>query len=269
MEIPTSIVEDLLKKAMEKAGKTYDRFGLSELPTAINAELPSQYRQIGSRYIYDTVYLSIEKARKSLQENVRLNQSCLDSIARFIGFRDIANFRLAQLPGLRKEMLSVEGAWYSVVRSSSGLPYILVSPVKISISENQKAILILKGLNRTYRGEVKWTGGSMSTLITSEDQTKSLHMAFKVGLSKYPKVIMGVFSGISTAGEPVAGKDILYKSDIPFEEMKSSKISIESLNEQEESVIPPPIIRYLSDFDKNYIKVIGMGTLDLDELYYK
>ena len=267
MEIPASIVEDLLKKAIDKAGKTYDRFGLSELPTVINSAIPSQYKQIGRRYIYDTVYLSIEKAKKSEQEYIRLNQSCLDSMAKFIGFKDIASFRLSQLPGLREEMLSVEGAWYSIVRSSSGLPYILVSPVEISISENQKAVLTLRGPNRTYRGEVKWIGGSMSTLITSEDQTKSLHLAFKVGLSKYPKVILGVFSGVSTAGLPVAGKEILYKSDVPFEEMKNVKISIEALDEKEEPIIPSSIIRYLSDFDKNYIKVIGMGTFDLDELH--
>lgn len=266
MDIPASTVELILRKAIEKSGKTYDRFGLSELPAIINSELPSQYKKVGDRYLYDTVYLSIEKALKSKQEHIRLNRSCLDSIVNYIGFKNIEEFRFSQIAAIRDEMVPLEGAWYSIVRSSSGLPYILLSPVQIRISDNHKAILKLKGPHRIYQGEIKWIGGSISTLITSEDKTKNLHLAFKVGVSKYPKVLMGVFSGVSTAGEPIAGKEILYKSKVPFEAMENAKIRIEPTTMRKETIIPNSIINYLTDFDNCYFKITGTGTFDLEDL---
>ncbi len=267
MELPTDIVELALQQATQKAGSTYDRFGLTQLPSAINSKLSSAYRAIGERYVYDTIFLTIEKAKRNKDQYVRLDQSCLDSVAYYIGFKSIEEFRLSQSPNILEAMLPIEGNWYSCVRASSGRPHILLSPVQIRVSENKRATMELRGPHRTYQGPIKCIAGSISSLIVSDDGTKELHLVFKVGVARYPEVLVGLFSGVSSAGEPIAGKEVLFKSDELFDEMKNAKIPIQTVAGEPAPIIPRSIITYLADFEKSYFKVTDPSTFDVDDLY--
>lgn len=266
MEIPRTVVETILREVVKRAQKTFDRFGLYQLPKAINEVLPPDYKPIGPRYIYDSIYLSLERAKKLDEATVRLDQSCLDSMAYFIGFQNIESFKLAQLPAHSSKNSVLEGTWYSCVRSNSGLPNVLISPVEIRAVEDHKTILKLKGPHRVYQGEIRWTGSSMSCLAVSEDKTKTLHLAFKVGVSKHPKLLIGVFSGVSSAGDPIAGKEILYKSDLDFIQMKNFKVPIAAPENLMPYGIPGSIVTFFSDFDKNYFKISGISTFDLNDI---
>lgn len=262
MEIPIDLVELMLKKSTEKGNKSFDRFGLSQLHIPINENLPNQYKPLGKRYIYDTIFLGLEKAKRENQELINLDRSCLDSIVYYLGFKSIDEFRSQEAPLLPNEFFSIEGNWQSIVRCNSGAPDILVSPVKISITDSNKAILELRGPSRTYRGVIRWIGGSISSFIVSEDKVKALHLAFKVGVAKQPEVLLGVFSGVSSSGVPIAGKEILLRSNAVFEEIKNTRIKIASKDLR----IPSSVFEYFSDFEKCYFKVTNTSTFNLDDL---
>ena len=263
MNIPVEIVELILKKAVKKAHQSYDRIGLLELAEIINKQLPKQYKQLSSRYLYETPYLSIKKAKNKGLQAIQIEEASLNSVAYFLGYDDVSAFRLSHFPSIPNEVYALEGNWWSIVRCNSGRPDILVSPVRIKLV-NDKAILELRGPHRTYKGGIRWIGGSISSWIGSEDGVKVLHLAFQVGVARYPKTILGVFSSVSSSGHPIAGKEILMRSQQDYKEMINYKFDISEELAKEQPRIPAPIIHYFSDFDKCYFKITEAGTFDLD-----
>lgn len=266
MEIPVSIVETILKKAVKKGKVTSDRIGLHSLPELLNKELPPEYKLIGERYIYDTLYLSVEKAKKDQRSTIHADQSCLDSICFFLGFQNLETYRQMENPFLPPGVFSIVGNWYSIVRCNSGLPDLLLSPVKIRIVENNTAALELKGPHRTYQGKIKWIGGSISSHLVSRDQAKTLHLAFNIGVAKKPQLLLGVFSGVSSGGKPIAGREILLRIEEDYEKMKNKKLRMSSIPADSSFTIPDPILKYFADFKSCYFKVTDASTFDLNDL---
>ena len=64
MQLPLSTAEALLQAAVAKANKQIDRLHLLELPAIINRAIPDDLKPLGTRYIYDTLYLGIKKAKE-------------------------------------------------------------------------------------------------------------------------------------------------------------------------------------------------------------
>jgi len=263
MNIPVEIVELILKKAVKKANQSYDRIGLLELAAIINKQLPVHYKRLSDRYLYETPYLSIKKAKSNGLDAIQLEASSLNSVAYFLGYDDVSAFRSSHFPMIPNEVYALEGNWWSIVRCNSGRPDILVSPVRISLA-NDKAMLELRGPHRTYKGVIRWIGGSISSWIGSEDRVKVMHLAFQVGVARYPKTLLGVFSSVSSSGHPIAGKEILMRSHQNYDDMINYKFNISEELARAHPRIPPPIIHYLSEFDKCYFKITEIGTFDLD-----
>ena len=266
MEIEINLIEKALKKSAEKGQLTYDRFGLEKLRDKINEELPDDFKQLGKRYLYDTVFLAIQNGKKKESRKVSLNRSCLDSIVYYLGYKDIDHYRQAQVPMISKEIFPIEGNWYSVVRCNSGLPQLLLSPVRIMANNNNVPTIELRGPHRHYSGNINWAGGCINSLLTSNDNIKSIHLCFKIGLSKKPKIILGVFSGISSGGDPIAGKEILMKSEEEFSAMQNYIIPLSDEPSAKYSWIPKPIFKYFEDYNKCYFKIGHASTFDLNDL---
>ena len=264
MNITVEIVELLLHKSVKKAGQTPDRIGLLETAGIINSSIPSNYRPIGSRYLYDTVFLRVQRARYQQAETVNLEQAMLDSLAAYLGFHGVDEFRSTQQPLIPPEARAIEGNWYSIVRCNSGKERVLVSPVKIEV-RNSATFLELSGPHRTYQGKIRWTAGSFSCFLTSKDGIKVIHLAFRLGVAKRPSVLSGVFSGISSSGIPIAGKELLVRSAEDYTEMKNLRVNINQ-SDSIPNLITPEIAQYFSDFEKSYIKIDSASTFDADKL---
>ncbi len=266
MEIKVELLEKMLRKSVEVSNVSYDRFGLLQMHKVINDRLPDGYRHLGERYMYDTVFLGIEKAKKEKSLWLNLDRSCLDTIVYYLGFKNIEDFKAAYLPFVPREILFLEGNWYSLVRGNSESPDILVSPVRIRISHSVDIHMELRGPDRMYSGKIKWIGGSISALLTSDDGVKQMHLAFKVGVARYPKILLGVFSGVSSGGEPIAGREMLYRTDEGFNEMKNLKISLNAATPENSVHFPKKVINYFSDLKENYIKISNVRSFGLNDL---
>ena len=266
MNITVDIVKMLLNHSVKKAGKTPDRIGLLEATEVINKSLPNGYKKLGSRYLYDTVFLSVKRAQDQQDSTINLEQSLLDSLAAYLDFHGVDEFRSIQQPLVPQEAHAIEGNWYSVVRCNSGKDSVLVSPVMIE-TVNATTFLELSGPHRIYKGKISWTAGSFSSFLVSTDGVKVIHLAFKVGVAKQPIILSGVFSGISSSGIPVAGKELLVRSSEEYTEMKNRRVNIKKIKATEsEGLITAGIAKYFADFERSYIKVDSASTFDADDL---
>lgn len=260
MEIALDIANTLLGLAIEKGNRNWDRFGIIELSSLVNETLPAAYRPLGQRYLYDTVYLNIQQAKKAKEAIISVDRACMDSLAFYVGFQSLDDFVQHERPQLPKSASSIIGNWYSIVRCNSGRPDLLLSPVQISLSENQEANFQLKGPHRYYRGKIKWIGSSISCFLESNDKAKTLHLAFMLGVAKEPKVLIGVFSGVSTSGLPIAGKELLLRAEEEFKNLRNQRIPIQ------EGSLPDSILAYFENYDSCYFKVQEASTFDFLDL---
>lgn len=267
MRISVDIVETLLNQSVKKAGKTSDRFGLIEAVSVINEALSIEYKQIGNRYLYDTLFLGVQRTRNQQAQTINLDRAMLDSLAAFLGFHSLDEFQQAQEPLVPLQVRAIEGNWYSIVRCNSGKARVLISPVVIEVI-NSVTFFELRGPHRTYRGKINWIGGSFSSFLVSKDGAKVIHLAFRLGVAKKPKILNGVFSGVSSSGIPIAGKELLVRSEEEYTAMKNKKVNIgkDASLSNNESLLTPEIIQYFANYDSSYIKIDFASTFDKDDL---
>lgn len=266
MEVALKTVETLLTMVVEKGGVPFDRIGLLELPGLINKTLSSNSKPLSKRYLYDTVFLSIQKAQKTASTYIQLERASLNTLSEYLGYKNIDEFRTIINPRMPQQAFALEGNWYSIVRCNSGLPYVMISPVKITASEEETQI-ILRGPHRFFKGKLSWLAGCISSVLTAEDG-KMQHLVFRVGLSKKPKLLQGVFSGVSTSGVPIAGKGLLFRSyEKDFEGMNNYKLKIRENMDHSPTNIPGKLLHYFQNYNQTYLKIGDTSTFDIGDLY--
>jgi len=253
MQISVKIVDELLRRCIAKADKSITRIDLIELSEIVNAA-STEGGEVGRRYLYDTIYLGIEKAKRTGEDYIRVHDHALNTLARYLGFASLEAFVRKYQPTVPALAQTIAGNWYSIVRCNSGKPRVLVSPVQIVVG-NDGATLVLRGYTRSYRGEVRWTAGCFSTLLTSDDGLRTIHLVFRLGVVKGPRVISGLFSSVSSSGAPIAGLELLLRSDDDFSKMVNVRIPLEGNEQEHASLISDEILHYFSDFDRCYFKV--------------
>lgn len=262
MIVKSQQVLQLLQEAAQKASLPLEHASFGPLSEQVN-DVPGQV-YISKRYLYENVFKQVERAIEKGEENVRLNMAYLNKIAAYLSYKDYYQFVYAFGSTLNARLKECLGNWYSYVRCNSGLDQVLVSPVRI-FEEDYKAMLELKGPRRSFRGEARIKGGCLLCLLEAGEE-KELHLSFKMGVARHPRVLKGTFSGISTGGDPVAGREILVREEsLKFEDMKNRKVSLEQAR-QNPGMLDPRIAHFFKDYEGNYIKVSLVGVFDLDDL---
>jgi hypothetical protein len=101
--------------------------------------------------------------------------------------------------------------------------------------------------------------------LLESKQDKNLHLVFNVGHSKRPNVLQGVFSGMSTAGDPIAGREVLVRRKEKIFELKNSRQSISEMlksKSEEEKIIG----KYFKEVNQNILKGGKSSTYELTDL---
>ncbi len=262
MLVKSQHVFQLLHDAAQKANLPLEHASFGPLSEQIN-NVPGEV-YISKRYLYENVFKQVDKAIVKGEVNVRLNVAYLNKIAAFLSYNDFFQFIHTSSSTLNVQLRECLGNWYSYVRCNSGLDQVLVSPVRIFEQDN-KAMLELKGPRRSFWGEVRIRGGCLLCLLEAGEE-KELHLSFKMGVARAPKVLKGTFSGVSTGGDSVAGREILVREDVLiFEDMRNRKVSLEEAR-QNNDLLDPRIVHFFKDYEGNYIKVSLVGGFDLDDL---
>lgn len=215
--------------------------------------------QITQRYLYDLYRRTVDMLDSGV-EKARAHKDHLDIIAKFLGYDSLSAFMAYLDSTPPSQLLACEGCWWSYVRANAGT-YILKAPVHIFRDPKSfRMRMNLKGKEREFEGDVHEVGGCLSAVLPV-NAGKTLTLIFKLGNSQNFEVLQGVFCGISSAGDPIAGREILIKEPtMKYREMTWEKIP---LNDPR---LDARINAYFDVYEKNCLKINHVSSFSFDDL---
>lgn len=262
MKYKASEIRLLMDAVARKAGTTFHHASMKKIYSELDNSLDKLI--LKEDYLYKQIYDQLKKL-KGKNAMIGLNKRMVDQFLDYLSFYDMPEFIKALSQPEQPVLKNYEGKWYSYVRCNSGEEYVLISPVHI-YSIDREMLVELRGPRRIFHGKLKRTGNCISCMMESEGD-KALHLVFQVGNAQEPDVLQGVFSGMSAAGDPIAGREILIraKSNEKFQAMENLRrpisAMIESKNEEEKAVG-----MYFKKPEHNILKAGRSSTFTLDDL---
>lgn len=250
MDVKVKTLHAVIDRLAEKTDCAPDFSGFRAMSEAIGLR--------NSNYLYMKVYLRI---RGLSDGTIGLNPFNLNEIARFLKFRSFRELELS-LSNVTPQAQSLVGTYYSYVRANLSKPTLLRSPVRV-FESGGKIWFDLKGPNIQYKGEVGIRDGCLFVLMTSK-AGKEFHHVYKVGTRQAPQVLQGVFSGVSTAFDPIGGRTVLVKQD-DGSKLKNEMIDIARLKvskERNERILA----RYFWKYENNNVAPGKSATFWFEDL---
>jgi len=255
MKIKVRHLHRLLFLLSEKTREPLDRAGLRNMAAEIGG--------ISEDYLYKKIFYEIRDLDH--EHDLSLRDAQLNSVARFLGYKNIVNLVAAFEAPADEQLQSLVGNYYMFVRQNSNKGIVFQSPVEILDLEG-KFILRLKGPSYTYEGDLRIKHGCLFVLLVSS-QYKSFYHIYKIGTRRDPQVIQGIFSGVSTAFDPIGGRAVLLKVNEPAANLKNKAYTPEELRN---SSLPEyqRLASYFKEYAENNLsihKVVSFGMEDLEE----
>jgi len=263
MEAATQHVKQLIEQAAQKARVPTTHDGLGRLSEAINEA--QQAVSITQKYLYELLKGKIVQAQQAGKDTLGLSQDHLHAIALYLGFESYFDF-VAQIsqPAVPALLHDLCGQWYSYVRCNSGSPFILRSPVYIEVQAGQ-VMMHLQGKLRRFSGTVQLNGMHIYATLLPDEADKQLHLIFKTGLGGQHELLQGVFSGISSGGDPIAGREVLVRMPESATELSNARLPLEQFA-QSKKPNEQKLALYFATYAGNNVKVQGISTFGWDDL---
>lgn len=253
----TKHVLNLLNLLAEKENQHPDLRGFGEMSEAICKNYPTEL--ITQRYLYD-LYRKTEKKLEKGVETSSPRKYHIDIIAKHLGYPSFSRYEVYQETRISPNLKSCCGNWWSYVRANAG-EILFKAPVKIYMDAvNTKVIMELRSNGRIFKGEVQEESGCMTSSLDS-GSGKKLALVFKLGNSTSMEVLQGVFCGISSAGDPISGRELLIKEPVlAYEEMVWIQLGFK------DEKTDPRILAYFSQYGQNCIKIKGVSSFNMMDL---
>jgi hypothetical protein len=255
MKIKAHLLERLLFMLSEKTKEPLDRAGLRNIASEIGG--------IAEDYLYKKIFYEIRNLDKN--DTLSLRDAQLNSVARFLGHKNIQALVAAIESPADEQLQSLVGNYYIFVRQNSQKGLIFQSPVEITESEG-KFVLRLKGPSWIYEGILNIRHGCLFVLLVSAEH-KSFYHIYKIGTRRNPSVIQGIFSGVSTAFDPIGGRAVLVRVNEDPSMLTNRAYTNEELS-QSPARGNKILAAYFRDYSRNNLsinKVIGFEIQDLEE----
>ena len=250
-----SDIKHLLEHLSHKTNESLDHHGFRRISELVGGS-------IRQKYLYDNLYGRIKSG--SGDDEIRLSPNKMDELAQFLGYQNFNTFLDHIKMPLDLILKSLEGSYYSYVRKRSKEGTLLRSPVRVVERENQ-VILTLQGPNWEYVGGLRLVDGCLFCTMKSEKSKKSFHHVYKVGKSEFPKVLMGLFTGVSSANDPIAGRCVLIRQKEPFDRLQNQQLSIDEMVDSQNRAYKN-LARYFKTYEDNILRINTPGGFDLDDL---
>lgn len=255
MKVKVRHLDHLLTLLSEKTQEPLDRAGLRNMAMEIEG--------IGEDYLYKKIFYEIRNLGRD--QELSLRDAQLNSLARYLGYKNMQALITALETPADEQLQSLAGSYYIYVRQNSVRGLIFQSPVEIT-SAGGRFTLRLKGPLWTYEGDLHIRHGCLFVLLISPE-SKSFYHIYKIGTRRSPNVIQGIFSGVSTAFDPIGGRAVLFKTDQPFSTLSNRAYTPEELETSPLSA-HQKLARYFREYSKNNLsinKVISFEMEDLEE----
>ena len=260
MKYDPSSIQAMIKAAIEKAELSYETQNFQELARIINDHLDDTI--LGGRYLYK-MYNSSKNAIKANEKEIGLREAYVNLIPQYLGFKSFQDYNRSRVLPIDKTLQRCVGNWYSFARANSGYPYLLVAPVQIK--EDAGTIKIeMRGGKRVFTGALK-KKNEIIYCSFQNDPEKVLNLVFRMGYSLNPTLLMGVFSGISTGGDPIVGRELLWRSEQDYQNMRPLEVPLLHKS-QWPSWIDPRIFHYFNTAEKNCLSGSRGNRFSLDDL---
>jgi len=253
MEIASSEVIILFEQLAEKLRIDLSSKGLAEISSQMNAS-------VSDRYLYD----KLNEARKSSPSTMlSFRDTKLRELIRFLGYDSYEAFIYSTKHPISEILKSCEGTWVNYVRQNSDQGIVYSSPVHI-FQSGPVMHYILRGPSYQYEGEIVYKNGCLFSLFKNKNG-KEFHHIYKIGSRRFPKLLQGVFSGISTANDPIGGRTLLIKDEREFDQIPNSQLMIEDLL-QSVNTVHLAIGKFFQFYENNNLRlntVVSYGVEDL------
>ncbi len=248
------VLEALLQMLVEKEGTSYDHAGMGEVSAMVGEEKVSQ------RYLYDCMS-KIEQAKENRAPNtVRLQVYKLDALAQYLGFERFSAFEQSIATPISPILTNSVGSWYCYVRRNAPITEILQSPAQI-VQEGRQFYLEVTGPNNALRGQLLLNNGCLFCHLKAANGKQFQHV-YKIGNALSAKVLQGTFAGISSSNDPIGGRVVLMKSELPFEQLERQALAVKDTNNDALKAL----FAYFNTYEENNLKLLPSITFDLPDL---
>jgi hypothetical protein len=254
LEVPIDHLDHMFDLLCKKLDVLLDKGGFMTMAQNIKG--------IDNRYVRDKLHSKMVHSRANGSVSINLNLGKLDLIAQYLDYENFIDFQDSLK--INPNLLSFIGTYYSYVRKNDENNEVLRSPVIIKKKGN-RVILFLQGKDRDFEGNLEYMEGCLFCLMKSNDKT--FHHVYKVGKAKNPTVVQGVFSGVSSANNPIGGRCILIKQVMAFDQLQNEKIAIERLVSSSHSD-EQKIGQYFEQYEANNLSINTPSGFDIDDLGY-
>lgn len=243
----------LLELLSEKTGEPLDAFGYKMISKAID-----EPEMISPRYLED-LYRRMKKEEKNGDEYTEASALKIRIMAIHLGFKDFMDFSRSLEKDLSPNLAACAGNWWSYVHANAG-GSVYKAPVRLFEDKNRKIMRMdMKGKEREFSGRIEEKSGCISGFLESGTD-KRLGLVFKIGDTRHIDVLQGVFCGMSSAGYPIAGRELLVREkSMAFDDMQWADIDLNGPIEE-------TIRTYLSDFQHNCIVISPVRGFSLADL---
>jgi hypothetical protein len=255
MEVSVSHIDHLLDSLSDKTKQPLDNRGFLEISEHIDG--------ISKKYLYENLYREKEKAKKKGQSRINLQPSKLDILSKFLGYKNYRTFVEQLDKPIDKILMELVGVYYSYVRRSDGEGVLFRSPIEIA-EKDGKIWFKLKGPKWNYTGIVELENGCLFILLRAEGG-KMIHHVYKIGTREKPTVLQGIFSGVSTAFDPIGGRAILIRSEVEFSQLKNAELRITDLKKSK-VIYERKLAEFFSDSENNNLTINRVVTFGIDDL---
>lgn len=264
--------KDNLKRLLDEIQNEIQMEVTSGNGAEVIAALGEKYRQhrktsfpvTNPEFVYRVLVLKLRGKNKKTRD-IPMYARNFEVLVHALGYSGTSEFLNGKHPSINNDLKGCEGYWYSYVRCNSGQPFVLRAPVEIAV-RFRDVVMTLLGARRTFTGKMKLEGDCIYCLLES-GETKNLHLVLKTGLESRPNVLQGVFSGVSTGNDPIAGREVLVRQQAvsAFKDLSHDRVAIEKLLQygNEESKI---IAQYFSSAEENILKAGRSSNFEITDL---
>ena len=168
-------------------------------------------------------WLSVQDEEAEFRGNSTLLKDVKSGLADYLELKEEDDGQ--NIPEALKNLI---GNWYSFVRASWNPDIILKTPVKIDVSASGIE-MTMKNENRSYTGILRLASQCVRVQLVSDDGKKEYTFILKIGHDLQRTHLVGLFSGVNSDGNIVAGVEFLQKTNPGlFKNLKAEKFSLET-----------------------------------------
>ncbi len=244
----------LLDRLSKATGESLDYHGLGQISSEVG-------NGISQGYLYYSLERKLTHIADDL-ETLKLAPDKIETLVRFLGYENFNEFRESVERPMDTVLVGLEGTYYLYVRKNSTAGAVLRSPAKIEKEKNE-LFLALKGADRLYRGSIEMSNGCITCLMKTAD--KAFYHVYRVGKRNSPKVVQGIFAGVSSAFDPIGGRCLLVRQNESFDELSIEKLRTEELIESEQADLYA-VGKYFNNFEDNNLRTHKAVGFDFDDL---